>query len=347
MSLKQLAHLVNSDLVSLMEQPLHYASIQGAASLRRQIIAFHHALNQHQIELNIDNVLTFAGAQEALSCIYHSTLHAGDEVVLMTPCYPSLQIMAENLGCKVRSIKVTACMSQLDLYAQFKAAINQHTKLVVLNSPHNPTGLVIDSSLAEQLMVLVKQFNCFLLCDDVAQASNFQELSLSHQFLDYENTVVVSVMSKSFGLAGCRVGWAISQNNVLMKALLSRKAFGSICTSMLDEKIAELALRYWPAIVTQNNQVIKNNVAKFDAFCRQFSEYIAWVPPKAGILSVATIKQTTDIEKWCKSLAHEQKLLLLPLTLFQQPGNQVRIGLGLDNLEQCLTKLACHFNANY
>ena len=77
---------------------------------------------------------------------------------------------------------------------------------------------------------------------------------------------MVSVLSKSFGLAGVRIGWAVSKNKALLKKLLAVKAQASICTSIVDEKLAVLALENHEKIINSNNAIIKNNISLFQRF---------------------------------------------------------------------------------
>lgn len=342
-TLASLSETIGLDVSKLMSEPLGYASLRGDTELRQQIIKFHLGLNHHSSLLDVDNVLTFSGAQEALSAAYRAILKPGDEVVVMTPCYPSLFHMAKQLGCKVKKLHVKP--NQTLSYEQFERVISDKTKLVVLNSPHNPTGAIIDSALSDRLLSLIQQYQCYLICDDVAQASNFNHLALSHRFLDYDRAFVVSVMSKSFGLAGVRVGWLVSKNKVLLNKALAFKAYGSICTSKIDEIIATAVLSDWQKLVDINNQVILSNTEKFKQFCQRYQERIHWQAPSAGILSIAKINVDQSIESWCLSVANQYNLLLLPTSLFGLSEPYVRIGLGHVKVDQALDQLAYVFQA--
>jgi len=136
--------------VSLDELALNYGSLSGSSSLRQAIVTFHQELNKQDnncsddcwggVELNEKNVLTFCGAQEALAAAYEALLLLGDEVIVITPCYPSLVNMTKQRGCIVKEVKLLVEHRWKLTIECFLSLVNNKTKLIVLNSPHNPTG---------------------------------------------------------------------------------------------------------------------------------------------------------------------------------------------------------------
>ncbi|MDO6444576.1 pyridoxal phosphate-dependent aminotransferase [Colwellia sp. 1_MG-2023] len=339
LTLEQLVQMSANGFDKLNALELTYAPLKGSAPLRTAIVNFHHQLNHHQCPLNEDNVLTFCGAQEALSAIYQCLLQPDDEIIVVTPNYPSLSNMAEKSGCIVKPIELSALKNWQFNIEDVKARISKKTKLIVINSPHNPTGSIIDSDLAEQILLLAKAYDCYLLADDVSQASNYNNLALSHRFLDYDKAIVVSVMSKSFGLAGIRIGWVVSQNKAILKQLLAIKSLSSICCSAIDERLAEIALQQSEKIIALNNQIIKTNIEHFNAFIQTHSDIFQWHPPQAGLLSLVEVNTEQPIELWARGLAEQTGLLVLPACLFGQAGQYFRLGLGKNNFKFLLTKL--------
>jgi len=353
LSATQLCALGETSLNDLLgEQELSYASIRGSRHLRALIATFHQDYNNHKIQLDEDNVLTFCGAQEALSAIYQTILlngeivenkagekHPAMEIVVITPCYPSLVTMAEQLGIKVRCLALNFQQHwQINLQALF-ALVNENTRLIVLNSPHNPSGSIINSEFSKQILTLAKKFNCYLLADDVSQASNFNQVELAHEYLDYERTIVVSVLSKSFGLAGIRIGWAVSKNKRLLNNLLAVKTQASICTSIVDEKLAELALENYEKIINHNNQIIQQNITLFQQFIDINKLHFSWHPPKAGLLALVKCHTEIPMLKWAEKLAEKTGIFVYPAYLFGLEGSYFRLGLGTKNFPVLLELL--------
>jgi aspartate/methionine/tyrosine aminotransferase len=353
LSVAQLCLLGETSLEALLgNQALSYASISGDHRLRSLIAAFHQDYNHHQAELTADNVLTFCGAQEALSAIYQTVLledeitnsnsvdqHSAIEIVVITPCYPSLVTMAEQMGITVRCLTVDFQQSWQINQQELLALVNENTRLIVLNSPHNPTGSVIETKFAEQILAIAKQFNCYLLADDVSQASNYNNIDLSHRYLDYDRAIVVSVLSKSFGLAGLRIGWAICKSKSFLKKLLAVKAQGSICTSIVDEKLAEIALENHQKIIIKNNAIIKKNITLFQLFIEKNNTYFSWHPPQAGLLTLVKCHTEIPILKWAEILAEQTGIFVYPACLFGLSGAYFRLGLGGENFPVILQSL--------
>jgi len=347
LSVGQLCALSATDFTPLTEISLDYASLKGSVKLRSQISHFHQHLNQHEGQLDEKNVLTFCGAQEGLAAIYQLLLEENDEVVVVTPCYPSLSTMAEQRGAIVKSISLSAETDWQLSIDDFKQRVNQRTKLIVLNSPHNPSGSIIDSDLADEILALAQAFDCYLIADDVAQASNYHHLSLAHRFLDYEKALVVGVLSKSFGLSGIRVGWVVSRNLSLLNEILVIKSYGSICCSVVDEHLAIMAFEHKDEIIENTNRQILANIALFENFVEQHQSLVSWQSPQAGILALVEIKNVTKIEAWAQQVAEQTGILILPATLFGLTGNYFRLGLGKSNFEQTLNCFSVYLSEKY
>lgn len=326
----------NAQHANLGETLLQYSPLQGDIVLRQEIINFHQELNCHTSKLGVDSAIIFCGAQEALSAIYQSLLSAEDEIVVVTPSYPSLVNMAKSMGVIVKEVPLCADNNWQVSIDDFKRTVNDKTKLIVVNSPHNPTGSVIATELAEEILQLAQQYQCYLLSDDVSQASNYYDLALAHRYLDYQKSIVVGVMSKSLGLAGIRIGWAVTPNHKLREQLLAIKAVNSICCSKIDEKLAVLALQNRNKIIADNNKIILNNISLFNAFIDRYSDKLGWQPPKAGMLSLVEVKNISSITSWAIQVTQESGVLLLPSELFSMTGNCFRLGLGQKSFANTL-----------
>jgi aspartate/methionine/tyrosine aminotransferase len=350
LSVHALCKLANSTVESVLgEQELSYAPLWGGKVLRQLIADFHQSANSHITQLIAENVLTFCGAQEALSAIYQSVFStnstftssdlAESEIVVITPCYPSLVTMAEQLGIQVNYLELEPeSMWQVNL-DKLSGLVNEKTRLIVINSPHNPTGSIITSNLADEILALAKKFNCYLLADDVSQMSNYHQVPLAHRYLDYDKALVVSVLSKSFGLAGLRIGWAVSKNKVLLKQLLVAKTQSSICTSAVDEKLAELALTHHEKIISDNNYTTQKNIGLFQQFIDNNSLYFSWQPPQAGLLALVKCHSEIPLLEWAEQLAEQAGIFVYPASLFGLKGQYFRLGLGRSDFLSILERL--------
>lgn len=336
---------------SLGDLQLTYASLAGSSELRSAIVDFHRALNLAPVNasasepdqgtqnrITAENVLTFCGAQEALAAIYRCVLSPGDEVVVFTPNYPSLVTMAQQLGAKVIALALSEANAwQMDL-DRLAAALTNKTRLIVINSPHNPSGSVITTDQAKQILALAQQYDCYLLADDVSQASNYHKIPLAHNYLSYDKSILVSVMSKSLGLAGIRLGWALSPDQALLQRMLALKTSGSICCSAVDEQLALWALQQRDSLLRRNNAIISDNIAHFTRFIANNGQRFSWHPPQAGIMTLVRARLALPVALWSKQLAMQTGLLVLPAYLFGLDGEYFRLGLGQRGFADALIR---------
>jgi len=350
LSVHALCKLADSTVESVLgDQELSYAPLWGGKVLRRLIADFHQSANSHITKLTAEDVLTFCGAQEALSAIYQCVFStntsfscselAESEIVVMTPCYPSLVTMAKQMGIKVNYLRLDPKQTWQVTLKNLSRLVNEKTRLIVINSPHNPTGSVIKSTLANEILTLAKKFNCYLLADDVSQMSNYHQLPLAHRYLDYDKAIVVSVLSKSFGLAGLRIGWAVSKNQALLKQLLAVKTQASICTSVIDEKLAELALTNHEKIISDNNNLAAKNIKLFQQFIDNNSFFLSWQPPEAGLLALVKCHTKMPMLEWAEQLAEQAGIFVYPASLFGLNEPYFRLGLGNSDLPSILERL--------
>lgn len=353
MTLAELIQLSNTDFNQVL---LDYAPLRGSEQLRGAICDYYQQYNQalnqsikqgiHQENkaLSANDVLTFCGGQEALAAIYQTVLKPGDEVVVFTPCYPSLITMAERIGCQVKLIELKQENAwQFDV-AEVEAVMSARTKLLVLNSPHNPSGSVIDSKLSEQLLALAIKHQCYLLADEVTQASNYFNYPLSNNYLSYDKAISVGVMSKSLGLAGIRVGWLITKNQVWLAQLTAVKASGSICISAVDQALALSVFAHSEQIISKNNQLIISNIEQVNHFISQYCHLFQWTEPKAGMLALVKYLGVEGVESLSQTLANDYGVLILPSRLFGLSDDFFRLGLGQKNLTAGLTALRDYCN---
>ncbi|REL32009.1 pyridoxal phosphate-dependent aminotransferase [Thalassotalea euphylliae] len=333
-------------LKSFADQPLDYASVQGLPELREEIASFHQSINESEqlpsanslSALSKECVVTFSGAQEALMGIYQSLIRSGDEVVVFTPNYPSLTAMVKPLGGKLIEIPVTLDKENGGwqfAIKQLSASVNERTRLVVINAPHNPTGATLSQAQRNEVLATVKAYGCYLLSDDVTQPLAY-EPSLTHQYLNYDKAISVSVMSKSFGLGGVRIGWAVTRNRQLIERLVAFKASHSICTSRFDEQLAIVALENNELIIQNTKAIAKRNINRFAQCVDKFPSLFEWHPPSAGLLTLVKVNTNQPIAQWCKHIAEQTGILLLPSELFGLNEPYIRLGLGQENFVEAV-----------
>ena len=318
--------------------PLHYASISGHPVLRAAIANLYSGWDLKTTP-DAENVAVFSGAQEALFAAFNAVLKPGDEVIIPTPCYPSLLDIPLLTGAKPVSLPLSFRHGWRFTIDDFKQRVNARTKMIVINSPHNPTGSLAEGDFSRKLLEWVREKGLYLLSDDVSIFSDFGGIDLRHRYLDYDKAIIIGVLSKSFGLGGVRIGWAISENEMILRDMLTVKCYGSICASALDEYLARIAIENFTKISHRNNAIIRRNIDVFEDFLGDIGPLFAWHRPRGGIMTLVKSSLKMPLHLFSRSLAKSDGILMLPGDLFGIDGDYFRLGLGRKNLPEALKKI--------
>ena len=311
---------------------LGYTESQGSPSLRGEICRLYDSIEPHQ-------VLVHTGAEEAIFLFMHAVLDAGDHVIVHWPCYQSLCEVARSIGCQVtlwRAREENGWAPDLD---ELRQHIRPNTKTIIVNTPHNPTGYLMPAEMLLELAHICREKGILLFSDEVYRESEHRRQDRLTAACDLgEHTVSLGVMSKTYGLAGLRIGWIATRSADVYKRIAALKDYTTICNSAPSELLAELALRHRQKLVERNLAIIAENLAMLDAFFDRHGDRFAWRRPKAGAIGFPRLLGK-DVVHFCEDLVKSAGVLLLPGTLYDDGGNHFRIGFGRKNLPEGLAQL--------
>jgi aspartate/methionine/tyrosine aminotransferase len=337
MAIGELMDLAGTSLSALASLRLGYTESQGDPQLREGIVRFYPTLTP-------DQILVTNAPEEAIFLVMQALLNAGDQVVVQTPCYQSLAELAAYHGCTVQSwpLRETESGWQMDL-AHLEELITADTRLVILNAPHNPTGYLPDIHEFETILDLVSAQGTWLFCDEMYRGLEYNPAArLPSASERYERAISLWGMSKSFGLAGLRIGWLALQDNSLLEALIRWKDYTTICSSAPSEFLARLALSQAEAIIQRNLAIIQTNLKYIREFMATRTETFSWREPLAGPIAFARLRHGSAAA-FCEALVNEKGVLLVPATVFDFGDQHLRFGLGRRNFPDGLARLNEYF----
>ena len=311
---------------------LGYTESQGGLALRRQIACLYDTLSPEQ-------VLVHAGAEEVIFNFMHTVLSPGDHIIVHSPYYQSLGEVARGLGAEVTDWESDPERNwQLDLNF-LEYALTDRTRAVVINVPHNPTGYLPEETFLRDLARLSEKHGFIVFSDEVYRFLEYREADRLPAFCDLDaRAVSVGVMSKSFGLAGLRIGWAATRNKDLYGQLAAFKDYTTICNSAPSEFLSTLALTHRDTILERNRAILKENLERLQLFFMRYTNIFKWIQPKAGPIAFPQLLEGA-VDEFCNQLISQKGVLLLPGTLYGEKYNHFRIGFGRRNMAQCLEKL--------
>jgi len=337
-STEELLQLEEGGRQGLLRLRLGYTESRGSEDLRNQIAALYG-------RIGFDDVLVHAGAEEAIFNFMNVALQPGDHAVVHSPCYQSLAEIARGIGAAVTEWKADPQDGwTLDLGFLADAATDR-TRVVVVNFPHNPTGCLPEKGFVRELARLSDERGFVVFSDEVYRGLEYDPPDRLPPFTDINDRAVsLSVMSKTYGLAGLRIGWIATRNRELYDKLAGFKDYTSICSSAPSEYLATLALRHHEEIRERNLRIIRGNLDRLDEFFSRHEDVFEWRRPEAGPIAFPRFLGES-VDAFCDQVRRKAGVLLLPGTAYGREYGHVRIGFGRRNLPQALEHLDGHLQS--
>jgi aspartate/methionine/tyrosine aminotransferase len=313
---------------------LGYTESTGHPLLRREVAALYETIEP-------DEVLTFAGAEEAVFCLMNVLVGEGDHAIVTWPGYQSLYEVARANGAEVTLHELhesNGWALDLDL---LRRQLTPATRLIVVNVPHNPTGMLADRATFDRLVEIADEAGVHLLVDEVYRGL---ELDPADRLPTGADTaargVSLGVMSKAFALGGLRIGWLATHDADLLARCARFKDYTTICSSAPSEILAIIALRARDRVLERSRSIVATNLEVLDGFFEDWSDRFEWVRPRAGSIGFPRLTVPgVRIDDWTAELVEAEGVLLLPGSQFGHPGNHFRVGFGRTNLPEALDRL--------
>jgi aspartate/methionine/tyrosine aminotransferase len=327
LSVAELLELADEDGRARWESlHLGYTETYGLPALREAIAATYD-------EVAAEDVLCFAGAEEAIYLAMQVLLGPGDHAVVVTPNYQAAETVPLSIG-EVTGVPLRPEDGwALDLTA-VERALRPATKVVSVNFPHNPTGAVPDEGTWRRLVDLCDERGIRLFSDEVYRGLELAPREPLPQAADVSPVALsVNVLSKAYGLPGLRIGWVACRDRALLSRLEHAKHYTTICNSAPSEVLALIALRARDRILDRNRQIVAGNLPVFGAFFARFPGLFEWAPPQGGCVCFPRYLGADGVEAMCADLVQQEGVLLLPASVYHSaldptPADRFRIGVG-------------------
>jgi aspartate/methionine/tyrosine aminotransferase len=318
---------------------LGYTESQGSPALRREISKLYETMVPEEI-------LVHTGAEEAIYLFMFATFKRGDHLIIHSPGYQSLADVARAAGCDVSPwMAREENQWALDL-DELRHLMRTNTKGIVINTPHNPTGYLMSREDYEAVHNFARENNLLLFSDEVYRESEYDPIDRLPAACDLgEHAISLGVTSKTYGLAGLRIGWIATKNKKIYERIASLKDYTTICNSAPSEFLAEVAMRNRQKVAQRNLEIIKGNLTVIDDLFARRDDLFSWIRPKASSMGFPRLLKG-DIEDFCDDLVRKAGVLLLPGSMYDDSRNHFRLGLGRKNLPQAVERLEKYLNNN-
>lgn len=312
---------------------LGYTEAPGHPLLRAEVASLYESIAP-------DEVLVFSGAEEAIFITANVLLAPGDHAIVVWPAYQSLYEVARATGADVSLHELHASGGWAIDVDLLRRQVTPRTRLIVVNAPHNPTGAIPDAATYRAVAEIAADAGATLFSDEV------------YRFLEADPTdrlpagadvgphgVSLGVMSKSFALAGLRIGWLATRDTRLRDAAARFKDYTTICASAPSEILALIALRARDKVIARSRAIVAHNLVLLDAFFERQAAHFGWTRPRGGSIGFPQLRAAVPVDRFAADLLEAEGVLIAPGSIFGHPGNHFRLGFGRTDLPVALGRL--------
>ncbi|HEY6972281.1 MAG TPA: aminotransferase class I/II-fold pyridoxal phosphate-dependent enzyme [Candidatus Angelobacter sp.] len=306
-----------------------YSRPAGAESLRAAIAEMQ--------GVKIDTVQVVTGASEALLVLMWLAAEPGANVILPQPGFTTFSALPESLQVEVRNYRVRKENHFRIDVDEIRKLADQNTRLILVNSPHNPTGATISDEELDNLHEFTSSRGIQLISDEVYHPIYHGLPTKSAARLPH--ATVIHDFSKAFPLSGVRTGWMIEHDRKRRERYWNARAYFSISNNTAGEMLAEIAMRHRNTVLGRTQETATRNLRRLDAFMTEHRETLGWIPPRGGMTAFPWLLNGEDSRPFCQAAA-EQGILLAPGDCFDEPQH-FRLGFAAmtDKFPEALDRL--------
>ena len=290
--------------------------LNGIASLYSDVIKPKHIIPMH-------------GAIGANYHILMTLINPSDNMISVMPTYQQHYSIPESIGAEVRILNLNLENHFLPDIDKLKELVDENTRVITMNSPNNPSGSLIPKDVMEQVIEVAKSVDAYVLCDEVYRGIS-EDGSYMYSVADlYEKGISVGSMSKSWSMAGVRLGWIVTRDMDLIHRCHERRDYDTISCAVIDDKLAALALANKDKIIERNRDILNTNRKILDDWVNATPE-VYYQRPVAGTTALVYYKKNMPSRELCDRLIKETGVLFTPGECFEMEG-AVRIGYAFDS----------------
>ncbi|MBL6600109.1 MAG: aminotransferase class I/II-fold pyridoxal phosphate-dependent enzyme [Alphaproteobacteria bacterium] len=305
--LKELLEMAGESADNLLDTPLNYPEVNGDTLLRERIAALYE-------DASPERILVTVGASEANFLLANTLLDPGDELAVMRPTYMQIEGAARNRGVAVREFGLDEARDWALDIDSLNAAVTPNTKVIAVVNPNNPSGKILDEAEMDAIVAAADRVGAWIIADEVYAGAERERNDQAPSFQGrHENVIAVNGLSKAYGLPGLRLGWIVAPAP-LIQDLWRRHEFTTISTTMLGNRLGEIALR--PAVRSQliqrTRRLIRDGFSTLEEMLAVHPGVFSVVPPMASALSFVRYDLPIGSSDLVHRLRGEKSVFVIP-----------------------------------
>lgn len=344
MTVKELLAIAGNEekvIDNILNMQMSYGDIEGSDRLVQGVRSLYKDVQPSQVTIT-------HGAIGANALTMFSLVEPGDRVISVLPTYQQHYSIPEAYGADVQILGLKEENNFLPDLDELRTLVNDNTKLICINNPNNPTGALMDESFLKEIVAIAKEVDAYIICDEVYRGLDHAGSGFTTSIADlYEKGISSGSISKTFSLAGLRIGWLVGPEDFIEK-VNRRRDYTTISCGRIDDYLAAIALENKDKIIKRNHKIVRENIEILDQWVNNESR-ISYVRPRSG--TTAFLKYDFDMpsEEFCIQLLESKGVMLVPGQALHTEG-YLRIGYayspkqlrtGLEKLSEFIQELSC------
>jgi aspartate/methionine/tyrosine aminotransferase len=338
-----------AELLAMAEVPIEdfgqltlgYTESLGNPQLREAIAASYRGVDAQE-------VVMLGTPVEGIYLAARAALNPGDEVVVLSPAYDALINMFEHVvgasNVKKWSFHPGEMQWELD-FDQLTRLITARTRMLVVNFPHNPTGYQPTQDQLERLARIAEQRDLVLFCDEMyfglLHSGTPAVCSMAERT---QKALVLSGLSKTYGLPGLRTGWLVVPDEELRENIINWKFYTSICPPAPSEFLALAAWKVRDQLRQRSIAQIEHNLRLADAFFERWPDLFTWRRPMAGSVALVGM-QVPSVTAFATELAEKAGVLIHPAVTLGSDEQHMRMGFGRKAYGEALIEFESYLDS--
>ncbi len=326
-----------------------YTMNNGTPELR-EVIAKHYS-KQHGVTYTPDQVVVTNGAKQAIYNLLFSLGERGQEIVVIAPYYPSYPQQVTMIGARPAIVPTRAENNYQVDPDRLRAAITDHTSVIIINTPNNPTGCVYNQASLDAIAEVALEHNCWIIADDIYEAITYAPAEhvniLQHRPDLADRVVTVSGLSKSYAMTGWRIGYALGPASIIeAAALVQSHTTNNACSISQHAALAAISHKSdFPEKIAA--ELLPRRDTALDALrmidgvtCPRADGAFYLFPDFAPAIDAAGNSKIQTTEQLALHLIEHHSVALIPGEAFGAPG-RLRLSYATDTrkLEKGLQRL--------
>src|ERR1700722_20869042 len=306
-----------------------YSRPAGAAGLRATIADMQ--------GVDADHVQVVTGASEALLVLMWLAAEPGANVILPQPGFTTFSALPEALRLETRFYTLRKENAFRIDVEEVKKLADRNTKLILVNSPHNPTCATISDAELDSLHEFAASRETQLVSDEVYHPIYHGQATRSASRLPH--ATVIHDFSKAFPLSGVRTGWMIEHDAKRRELYWNARTIFSISNNTAGEMLGEIAMRHRDIVLGKTQKTATQNLRQLSAFMSEYRDTLGWIPPRGGVTAFPWLRSGESSRAFCQAAA-EQGILLAPGDCWDAPSH-FRLGFAAvtDKFPEALNRL--------